>query len=147
MPEPKVGTSANGAPMHYSVGAVIVQNGRYLLINRLKPPPGWAGPAGHVDEGEDPENAIIREVREETGLTVTRSDLLFAEEVDGNWCRRGTTCHHWCLYACEVTGDLVPERLETKAVGWLTPNQMLEIELEEVWEYWFRKLGVLVEKP
>ncbi len=38
MPEPKQGVSSNGNMMHYSAGAVIEKNGKYLLIDRVHLP-------------------------------------------------------------------------------------------------------------
>lgn len=45
--------------------------GEILLIKRRNPPPGWALPGGFVDYGETVEQAVMREVREETGLHLT----------------------------------------------------------------------------
>ncbi|MEK6959849.1 MAG: NUDIX domain-containing protein, partial [Nanoarchaeota archaeon] len=75
----KTTLTPDGQKMHYSVGAVIERNGLYLLIDRAKPPFGFAGIAGHVDEGESAEQAIIREVREESGLVVKRYSLVNCE--------------------------------------------------------------------
>ncbi|NCN28108.1 NUDIX hydrolase [bacterium] len=44
--------------------------GQILLINRKHAPEGWALPGGFVEAGENAEEAVIREVREETGLDV-----------------------------------------------------------------------------
>ena len=52
MTTPKQGRAKNGQPMHYSVGALIKKEDKYLLIDRVKPPLGFAGLAGHIDEGE-----------------------------------------------------------------------------------------------
>jgi 8-oxo-dGTP diphosphatase len=57
-----------------TVDIIIELQGRGLvLIERQKPPHGWAIPGGFVEYGESLEEAAIREAREETGLEV---DLL-----------------------------------------------------------------------
>jgi 8-oxo-dGTP diphosphatase len=52
--------------------ALILRDGRMLLIKRgVEPHKGhWCPPGGVIEEGESPEEATIREVREETGLDV-----------------------------------------------------------------------------
>ena len=54
------------------VGAVLVHQGRVLLIRRGKEPlrGRWVVPGGTVEVGETLEQALVREVQEETGLVV-----------------------------------------------------------------------------
>jgi 8-oxo-dGTP pyrophosphatase MutT (NUDIX family) len=47
--------------------AFLVRDGKTLL-HRHKKLGMWLPPGGHVDEGEHPDEAVLREVREETGL-------------------------------------------------------------------------------
>lgn len=49
------------------VSSFAVREGRVLLIKH-KRLGLWLAPGGHVDEGETPEQAALRELREETGL-------------------------------------------------------------------------------
>jgi 8-oxo-dGTP diphosphatase len=114
-----------------------------LLIDRANPPFGFAGPAGHVDEGEEPEQAVIREVSEETGLTVTNPVLAFEEFVSWNECRQGTQGHHWYVYQCVVEGELAQSNREAKSLGWYNVEQIKQLTLEPVWQHWFQKLGII----
>jgi ADP-ribose pyrophosphatase YjhB (NUDIX family) len=53
-----------------TVDAIIEINNGIILIKRKNPPHGWALPGGFVDYGETLENAVRRESKEETGLTI-----------------------------------------------------------------------------
>lgn len=54
----------------------IEQDGKYLMLHRTKKKKDinkdkWIGVGGHAEEGEGPEECLLREVKEETGLTLT----------------------------------------------------------------------------
>ena len=49
--------------------------GTFLGVTRRNNPASWCFPGGKVDKGESAENAIIREVLEETGIGLSQSGL------------------------------------------------------------------------
>ncbi|MCR5546290.1 MAG: 8-oxo-dGTP diphosphatase [Lachnospiraceae bacterium] len=58
----------------------IKNNDKYLMLHRTKkkddPNEGkWIGVGGHIEEGETPEECVLREVKEETGLNLTSVKL------------------------------------------------------------------------
>lgn len=65
--------------MNERAGAVILKDNQILLFRRVKEGWGeyWVFPGGGAEEGETPEQAMVREVQEELSLRVTEYKLLF----------------------------------------------------------------------
>jgi 8-oxo-dGTP diphosphatase len=94
------------------VGAVIFRGEEVLLVRRGQEPAkgSWSLPGGVVEVGEDLTAAILREVQEETGLTVkvlgitAVLDRIYRDEAD-------KVPYHYVLvdFACEyVAGEVTP---------------------------------------
>lgn len=61
-------TNTDAADTNRGVGVLVVQDGRFLCGTRLKGG-SVGGPGGHIEAGESPEDAAIRETQEEFGIT------------------------------------------------------------------------------
>src|ERR1044072_6960771 len=55
-----------------------------LLDHVLRPSSGWGPPGGFIDHDEQPEEAIRREIREETGLEITELEMVWIRTVRGH---------------------------------------------------------------
>lgn len=140
---PKLGLSKKRRPMHYVAAALIEKDGKYLMINRRLPPFGFAGIGGHIDFRENAIHALRREVREESGLKVTKHKLLFEQEIDRNRCIMGFNIHYWYLFDCKVTGKIKKDFLEAKSIGWYSVDEIKKLKLEPIWRYWLKKLQII----
>lgn len=60
-----------------TAGVVVVDGARVLLVKRAVPPDvdEWGVPAGYLEVDETPEEAAVRELREETSIVVDSDDL------------------------------------------------------------------------
>jgi 8-oxo-dGTP pyrophosphatase MutT (NUDIX family) len=139
----KVGKSSDGRDMHYSAGVVIECKGKYLLLDRINPPFGLACPAGHIDEGEDSKVASLREIKEETGITLSDIEFVCEEEIPWNYCKSAEV-HYWYLYKASVESEsVILEKEGAKSIGWYSVEEMKTLNLEKVWEYWLKKLNII----
>lgn len=106
------------------VAAVVFveRDGKVLLVRRAVDPEcgKWALPAGYIDYGEHPALAAIREVREETGLTVAIDRLL---DVQGGAAELGASIV--IIYAAHVVEGTARPLDDADAVGWFSPGDSL----------------------
>ena len=127
-----------------SVGAVVVHEGRVLLVRRGSEPlkGHWTLPGGVLEVGETLVEGVVREVREETGLLVEPLELV--ELVDrihreaGRETGReaGRVRYHYVIadYLCRVTGGELRAASDADAVRWVeqaewnAPRQTLVLD-------------------
>ncbi len=128
-----------GKQIHESVGGIIIIDKKILMVDRTIFPLGWACPGGHVDKGETPNHAIVREMKEETNLNITFANKIYEEFVEWNECSHGMKGHYWHVYVCTGYGNLKTNK-EAKDSGWKTLNEIGQMNLEPVWKHWFDKV-------
>jgi ADP-ribose pyrophosphatase YjhB (NUDIX family) len=86
----------------------------------------WSLPKGHIEEGETPEQAAIREVAEETGITSTITKSLGVIDF---WFMAGgkrihKTVHHFMF--TEVGGTLLAQESEVDEVSWFPLSEIVD---------------------
>lgn len=133
--------------------AICVREGR-MLLSQLSHRTGWPGawtlPGGGVDHGEHPRDAVVREVREETGLPVEVGALLDVDSVHFTGHAPDGTLEDYhsvrLLFAGTVTAGAEPAVQEvggsTMAAAWL-PVEELRGQRHEVVELVHRALALV----
>ena len=108
----------------------IEQDGKYLMLHRVKKANDinrdkWIGIGGKFEPGESPEDCLLREVKEETGLSLTdyryRGIVTFVSGEDTEYMHLFTaTGFEGCLKTCDE-GEL----------EWIEKEKLLELTLWE----------------
>lgn len=144
----KSGNSKN-LKKHFTASALILHDRRVLLVKHKKLGV-WLYPGGHIEPNETPEEALIREVKEETGLNIkivakrdeelsdTENDVrslyvpyaILCERIKG---KHNPHYHIDLIYLCKLD-DLVPEditssKMELSQIGWFSLEDLSDLKL------------------
>ena len=107
------------------VAAVIVKDNKFLITRRapkLKLEGMWEFPGGKIDAGETPEEALVREIKEELDTEVEVKELLDTVEYDYPKFHLSMDC-----FICKIkAGELVLK--EHEASKWLTKETLDSVE-------------------
>ena len=125
-------------------GKVVLQ---YRSPERYKKWSGYAFPGGHIEEGESLAESVIREVYEETGLTIAAPKLVAVKDWEPD---EGGRYIVFCYKATEFTGQL--RSSEEGEVSWVEKDQLEKLDLSydmlpllevmedpDLSEYYYRK--------
>lgn len=119
--------------MEVQVGtaAVVVKNGSFLVIRRaMKDEIGkessWTLPGGRVENYEDPNKSVLREVKEETGLNVSLIKPIFV------WTgRKGSLWRIVIHYLCKYKSGKVKLSKEHSEFKWIDFKDLERVKLEK----------------
>jgi 8-oxo-dGTP diphosphatase len=108
--------------------ALVDADGRVLIAQRPqgKPMAGlWEFPGGKIENGERPEETLIRELREELGIVVNETclaPLAFASHAydDFHLLMPLYVCRRW---------EGTPTAIEAQQIAWVKPNRLRDYEM------------------
>jgi 8-oxo-dGTP diphosphatase len=124
------------------VGAVIVDEDKILLEKRKNVPSKgkWSVPGGLVELGERIEQAVIREVKEETGLEVYEPQLF--DVVDYiSLSERGAVMYHYVIvdYLARVKSGKIQVSSDAEDLKWVPFSEVEEYDLTESFRLFFQR--------
>ena len=102
---------------HFTASALIIENDKVLLAHHKKLDV-WLYPGGHMEDTETPDEALVREVKEETGLDIEiigekdenladqKNDVSVLHNPYVVLCERvGNHYHNDMVYLCKISGS------------------------------------------
>ena len=128
----------------------IERENAYLMLHRIKKKQDvnqdkWIGVGGHFEEGESPEECLLREVKEETGLTLTRwrfrglITFCFHERQEKPMAFKPPHCEYMSLYtADDFEGELT--ECNEGTLEWVPKQNVKDLNLWEGDRIFFRLL-------
>jgi 8-oxo-dGTP pyrophosphatase MutT (NUDIX family) len=123
MPEPRPSSHRVA-----SAAAVVFDAQKRILLHKRTDNGKWSLPGGMIEVGETAEQAVVREVREETGYDVRVKRLVgvySAPEHTSVTYVEGNTVHYVnLLFECEVTGGAPQLNDESSAIEWFPPDDL-----------------------
>jgi len=130
---------------HFTATGIVFNSKNQVLMVFHKKLNVWLPPGGHIEEDELPDDAVIREILEETGIRVKikslkqdidisnkdscreleRPFIILLEDIEGN----GKHNHIDMIYICSALNDeFTPQKLEVSDIGWFTLDEINELE-------------------
>jgi len=125
-----------------TVGAILYHPDKgkeFILLTRRNIEPFynlWCFPGGHVEEYENLEKAVIREINEETGYNIKPEYLHYFEELFPE-----KSVHNVVIfYTAVANGKMVMDEKEVKEIKWFSVDEAIHLNLafnhNEVLEYY-----------
>ena len=113
------------------VGCYMFYDGKFLMLYRAahkKVGSKWGLPAGKVDTGETLHQAMVREIKEETGIEVAEADVQFS---DSQYVRNEGHDFVFHVFSCQLDAqpNVTLNPNEHQRYQWVTPSEALSMDL------------------
>jgi 8-oxo-dGTP diphosphatase len=130
------------AQFSVTAGAVVIdENGRILLLKHVfRAGSGWGIPGGFIKAGEQPEEAVRRELREEVGLELGTTDIAFIRTL-----KRMQQVE--VLFLCSPAGKAEPRSVEIERADWFSLDDLPENLSQDQRQLIQRTLSYRAKRP
>ena len=130
---------------HFTATGIVFNSENKILMIHHNKLQVWLPPGGHIDENELPDDAVLREIYEETGVKAKiishkqELDLIdeqyckelaipfviLLEDIEGN----GKHNHIDMIFICKALNeDLKPQETEIHGIGWFTYEELKQLK-------------------
>jgi 8-oxo-dGTP pyrophosphatase MutT (NUDIX family) len=111
--------SISHARFSVTAGAIITDDrGRVLLLkHRFRPGSGWGMPGGYIEAGEQPDDALRRELGEEIGLKLDKVELFLTRAF-----KKPRQIE--IIFRCQAMGNPARLNYEIEKAEWFSPSAM-----------------------
>jgi 8-oxo-dGTP diphosphatase len=112
-----------------AVGAVVVDDRGRILLGRRTDTGKWSLPAGGIDPGEQPADAAVREVYEETGVHIVVERLAGVALREVTY-PHGDVCQFLTVWfrCTAIGGHAAIHDEESSAVDWYSPEELPDLD-------------------
>ncbi len=121
----------SSTPIRYGVSVCIRKAGKILLVKRGKHPYKglWSFPGGTQEPGETPEEAIVREALEETGLALKSFARLGSVDINtGGGAEADRGMFHLTVFLCDEFEGTPSAGDDAREIGWFSKAEIPGIE-------------------
>jgi len=115
-----------------AVGAVVIHDGRVLLVQRGQPPAEgfWAIPGGSVELGETLQSAAEREIKEETGIIVQAREPIYTFDMIEKDAQGRIRFHYVIIdLQAEYVGGHLRPGTDARQARWVTPTELDDLNV------------------